>query len=60
MNRGSESDASPDGRPLNATALLRLMAQGESDIRGGRLKPQEEVFEAIESVLLKNLLPKNL
>jgi hypothetical protein len=39
MKKEIESDASPDGRPLSATALLQLIDQGESDIRVGRVKP---------------------
>jgi prevent-host-death family protein len=35
----------------NAIAMLKLMVQGENDIREGRLSGQEEVFNRIESRL---------
>lgn len=35
----------------NAIALLKLMVQGEQDIRAGRLVDQDEVFSGIEARL---------
>ena len=35
----------------NAIGLLKLVSQGESDVRNGRTKPQEKVFEDIENSL---------
>jgi PHD/YefM family antitoxin component YafN of YafNO toxin-antitoxin module len=35
----------------NALALLKLLAQGEEDIRKGNIRPQEEVFSDIERLL---------
>jgi len=35
----------------NAIAILKLMVQGENDIRSGRLSGQEEVFTRIEARL---------
>jgi len=35
----------------NAIALLKLMVQGEDDIRTGRLTEQDEVFSRIDSRL---------
>jgi len=35
----------------NAIGLLKLVAQGEADIRSGRTKPQENMFDEIESAL---------
>ena len=37
----------------NAIGILKLISQGESEIRSGKTKPQQEVFEGIEN-LLKN------
>ena len=34
-----------------ALAILKLMAEGESDIRRGRSKPQEEVFASMEAAV---------
>ncbi len=39
----------------NAIGLLKLISQGESDVRNGRTKPQEKVFEDIESSLKAKL-----
>jgi prevent-host-death family protein len=38
----------------NAIGILKLMAEGESDIRNGRIKPQEEVFASIEDAVKRN------
>lgn len=35
----------------NAIAMLKLMVQGENDIRAGRLSGQDEVFSRIEARL---------
>lgn len=35
----------------NAIGVLKLVAQGEADIREGRTKSQEDVFEEIENAL---------
>jgi len=35
----------------NALGVLKLVAQGEADIREGRTKSQEDVFEEIENAL---------
>jgi len=37
----------------NAIGLLKLISQGEEDIRGGRSKSQEEVFTKIRNILKK-------
>ena len=39
----------------NAIGLLKLISQGESDVRNGRVKPQEKVFEDIEKSLKAKL-----
>ncbi|MBN2686999.1 MAG: type II toxin-antitoxin system Phd/YefM family antitoxin [Deltaproteobacteria bacterium] len=39
----------------NAIGLLKLISQGESDVRDGRVKPQEEVFKDIENALKEKL-----
>lgn len=36
-----------------ATLLLRLLAQGEADVRDGRTQPQNQVFKALRSRLAK-------
>jgi hypothetical protein len=36
-----------------ATLLLRLVAQGEADVREGRIVPQERVFRAFRGRLAK-------
>jgi prevent-host-death family protein len=35
----------------NAIGILKLISRGESDIRGGRIKSQEDVFGEIEKGL---------
>ena len=35
----------------NAISLLKLISQGEGDIRNGRVKSQEDVFKDIENSL---------
>jgi len=39
----------------NAIGLLKLISQGEGDIRNGRVKSQEDVFKAIEISLKEKL-----
>ena len=39
----------------NAIGLLKLISQGESDIRNGGVKPQEKVFNDIEKSLKAKL-----
>ena len=36
-----------------ATLLLRLLAQGEADVREGRTVPQDKVFKALRGRLAK-------
>ncbi len=38
-----------------AIGILKLIAQGEGDIKGGRVKPQEEIFKEIEFSLREKL-----
>jgi prevent-host-death family protein len=35
----------------DATLLLKLLAQGEADVRAGRTKPQDEVFAGLRTRL---------
>ena len=35
----------------NAIGILKLISQGESDVRNGKVKSQEEVFSDIEKAL---------
>lgn len=35
----------------NAICVLKLISQGEQDIKDGKTKPQEEVFASIEKLL---------
>jgi len=39
----------------NAIGILKLISQGEEEIKNGKSKSQEEVFENIENVLKKKL-----
>ena len=39
----------------NAIGMLKLISQGESEIRDGKSKSQEEVFKDIENVLKDKL-----
>jgi prevent-host-death family protein len=39
----------------NVIGLLKLVAQGEEDIRKGRTRPQQEVFADLERKLRKKL-----
>jgi len=38
----------------NAIGILKLISEGETDIREGRVKPQEDVFTEIENELKVN------
>jgi hypothetical protein len=37
----------------NAIGLLKLISQGEEDIKQDRTKPQEKVFKTIDKLLAK-------
>ncbi len=37
----------------NALGLLKLISQGEEDIRKGKVRPQDEVFSRIEKAMSK-------
>ena len=37
----------------NAIGMLKLLAQGEDDVKNGRCRPQDAVFAAIESKIKK-------
>lgn len=39
----------------NAIGILKLISQGEEEIRAGKSKPQEEVFKNIENILKEKL-----
>jgi len=39
----------------NAIGLLKLISQGESDVRDGKVKAQEDVFYDIENLLKEKL-----
>jgi len=39
----------------NAIGLLKLISQGESDVRNGNVKSQEDVFDDIEKSLKEKL-----
>jgi len=39
----------------NAIGILKLVSQGEGDIRNGRAKSQEDVFKHIEITLKEKL-----
>ena len=39
----------------NAIGILKLISQGETDVRSGRTKPQERMFDEIESELKARL-----
>jgi prevent-host-death family protein len=36
-----------------AIGILKLISQGEEDIRAGKFRPQQEVFETLEAVFSK-------
>jgi len=35
----------------NAIGILKLISQGEQDIKDGKLKSQEEIFASVDSLL---------
>ena len=39
----------------NAIGILKLISQGEEEIRAGKLKPQEKVFINIEKIVKEKL-----
>jgi prevent-host-death family protein len=39
----------------NAIGILKLISQGEEEIRSGKSKPQEKVFANIENILKEKL-----
>ena len=39
----------------NAIGILKIISLGEEDIRAGRVKTQEEVFEAVEKMVKDKL-----
>jgi hypothetical protein len=39
----------------NAIGILKLISQGEEDIREGKSKPQGELFEHIENILKETM-----
>lgn len=39
----------------NAIGILKLISQGEKDIKNGKLKSQEEVFADIENILKEKM-----
>jgi prevent-host-death family protein len=40
----------------NAIGILKLLSQGEEDIKKGKLKSQDQVFAKIESILKENIV----
>ncbi len=51
--RGVVLDVTSYEELRDATMMLKLIAQGEEDVRRGRTVPQEEVFRSIRSRLAK-------
>ncbi len=39
----------------NAIGILKLLSQGEEDIKKGKIKSQNQVFEAIETILKEKM-----
>jgi len=39
----------------NAIGILKLLSQGEEDIKKGKIKSQEQVFTAIENILKEKM-----
>jgi prevent-host-death family protein len=39
----------------NAIGILKLLSQGEADIRNGKVKSQQDVFEEIENALKERM-----
>lgn len=48
-------DPRRDEKMRNSIGILKLISQGENDIRQGNIKPQEDVFKSLE----KSLRAKN-
>lgn len=44
----------------NAIGILKALSQGESDIKNGKIKSQEKVFDEMESALKARLDESNL
>jgi len=42
----------------NAISILKLISQGEEDIKGGKSKLQEEIFADIENILKEKMVPQ--
>jgi prevent-host-death family protein len=39
----------------NAIGILKLISQGEEDVKAGRLKSQDDVFANVEDILAKRM-----
>ena len=39
----------------NAIGIMKLISQGEEDVKAGRLKSQEDVFANVEDILTKRM-----
>ena len=39
----------------NAIGIMKLISQGEEDVKAGRLKSQEDVFSNVEDILTKRM-----
>jgi prevent-host-death family protein len=39
----------------NAIGILKLISQGEQDVKNGKAKPQEEVFASVEKMLKERM-----
>ena len=39
----------------NAIGILKLISQGEEDVKAGRLKSQEDIFANVEDILAKRM-----
>lgn len=39
----------------NAIGILKLLSQGEEDIKKGKIKSQNQVFEAVETILKEKM-----
>lgn len=49
--RGVLQDPESYENMRNAIGILKALSQGESDVKNGDVKPQENVFNELESVL---------
>lgn len=52
--RGVLQDPESYDKMRKAITLLKLIAEGEDNIKQGKVKSQEKVFESIEKALAKN------